>query len=272
MKTLLVTNDDGVTSPALIPLVRAMHRTPGVAVVNTLVPSGERSWISKSISRFNDVEVLERRPDEGDPTIMTASGTPADCANLGCHTVFPERPDLVVSGINVGLNHGMAFILGSGTVGAASEGAIAGIPAVAFSIGAEGDHGAFIELAHSQAGRAMWQATAEVAADIVATLIREGFPEQADVLNINFPRDVSLETPRVMTEIAQVSYDALFSRGENNNYRFDYSGLQERRSSTGPTDREVLADGKISITAIQLHRTVEVPAPLRGALLKAPHS
>ncbi len=277
MTTLLVTNDDGVDSPALLPLVRALGQIPSVDSVNALVPCRERSWISKSITRFGDIQVLERKTSAQEPPIWTASGTPADCANLGIHSVFPERPDLLVSGINIGLNHGMAFMLGSGTVGAATEGAIAGIPAVAFSIGAEGGHGAFVDTLHSEAGREVWRNAAEVAVDIVKSLLRVGFPERVDILNVNLPRGVSLATPRVFTEIAQVGYDALFSLRradgredelENRVYGFDYGGLKERRPSTGPSDREVLAAGKISISAIQFPRTVEVSDPLREALAK----
>ena len=266
--TLLVTNDDGVDSPALIPLVRALQQLPIVQGVNTLVPGGERSWISKSITRFGQVEVEERVGEDGDPRIMIASGTPADCANLGIHTIFPEQPDLVVTGVNVGLNHGMAFVLGSGTVGGASEGAIAGIPAIAFSLGDESGHGAFLKIARGEEGLEIWRSAAEVAGDIVASVLSEGFPDHVDVININFPLDVSLETPRVLTAIAGVGYDALFSHRGENTYRFDYRGLKERRPTQGPTDREVLAAGKISITAMQFSKSTEVSQSLREALIR----
>ena len=100
MTTILVTNDDGFESPALLPLLRALggeHRR-----VHALVPNGERSWIGKAVTRFDPIAVEARRLE--DVLIHTATGTPADCVNLGVHSVFEERPDLVVSGINVGLN------------------------------------------------------------------------------------------------------------------------------------------------------------------------
>ena len=92
-----------------------------------------------------------------------SSGTPADCANLGIHSVFDTRPDLVVSGINIGLNHGLAFVMGRGTVGAATEGVIAGLPAIAFSIGVRGGHDAFTPYARSVEGSELWLRCAEVA-------------------------------------------------------------------------------------------------------------
>jgi 5'/3'-nucleotidase SurE len=93
------------------------------------------------MSRFDDVEM--RVTDREGHSVYTLSGTPADCAAVGCYHVDFEgsgdgdssaRPDLVVSGINLGANFGTAFFLSSGTVGAALEGAIAGVPAVALSL------------------------------------------------------------------------------------------------------------------------------------------
>ena len=97
MSTLLVTNDDGVTSPALVPLIRALERIDGVERVNALVPDRERSWISKAISRFEDIRVEERKSEDDDPRIMTATGTPADCANLGIHRVFDHNSGDVIN-------------------------------------------------------------------------------------------------------------------------------------------------------------------------------
>src|SRR6185295_873690 len=97
-----------------------------------VVPHVERSWVGKSISRF-DVIRVEKGERDG-ISLYTATGTPADCASLAIHTLFPERPDLVVSGITLGLNFGLAFLLSSGTVGAAIEASIAGVPALAFSL------------------------------------------------------------------------------------------------------------------------------------------
>lgn len=265
MTTLLVTNDDGVTSPALIPLVQALDALPDVVRVNTLVPDRERSWISKSLSRFEDIHVAKREAQAGDPLIMTASGTPADCSNLGIHRVFDHKPDLVVSGVNVGLNHGLAFLMSSGTVGAASEGVVAGLPAIAFSVGVQGGHGSFAEHARSKAGEEIWRRCADAAADIVASLLAHGLPEDVDLLNVNFPKDVGPDTPRVVTEVARVGYDGLFSSEDAARYVFDYEGLKERAPSTLPTDQAVIRDGKISITPLRLPHA----APINEAWARA---
>lgn len=267
MTTLLVTNDDGVTSPALIPLVHALSALPEVARVNTLVPDRERSWISKSVSRFEDIHVAKREAQAGDPEIMTATGTPADCTNLGIHRVFDHKPGLVVSGVNVGLNHGLAFLMSSGTVGAASEGVVAGLPAIAFSVGVQGGHGSFVEHALSDEGAVIWQRCAEVAADIVAKVLEHGLPEGVDLLNVNFPSGVDRDTPRVVTDVARVGYDGLFSSTDGARYVFNYQGLKERAPSELPTDQAVLSDGKISITPLRLPHAAPIDPSWASALV-----
>ncbi len=267
MTTLLVTNDDGVTSPALVPLIDALSALPEVSRVNALVPDRERSWISKSISRFEDITIAERVAETGAPKIMTASGTPADCTNLGVHRVFDQKPDLVVSGINIGLNHGLAFLMSSGTVGAASEGVVAGLPAVAFSVGVQGGHGTWVEHALSDAGADIWKNAATVAADIVSTVLAHGLPGDIDLLNVNFPADVTLDTPRLVTEVARVGYDGLFSSQDGKRYVFKYEGLKERQPIRVPTDHEVLHDGKVSITPLRLPHATAIDAKLSAALV-----
>ncbi|HEX6254270.1 MAG TPA: 5'/3'-nucleotidase SurE [Euzebyales bacterium] len=131
---MLLTNDDGVDSPALVPLARTLAGRGDVTVV---VPDRQRSWIGKALSRTGEVALATTR--RGDVPITTCTGYPADATQLGVHQVCDERPDVLVSGINLGLNHGSAFPLSSGTVGAAIEGWITGVPAIAFSTGVDGD-------------------------------------------------------------------------------------------------------------------------------------
>lgn len=266
MTTLLVTNDDGVSSPALIPLIRALQGIAAVRRVHALVPDRERSWISKAVTRFEEVHVGQREAQPGDPPISTATGTPADCANLGIHRVFDGRPDLVVSGINVGLNHGLAFVLSSGTVGAAAEGVVAGLPAVAFSIGVQEDHASFVERARSDAGGELWRRSSAVAADIVASVLQHGLPEGVDLLNVNFPEQVNRHTPRVISEVARVGYDALFAQRGDRRYAYDYRGLKERQQGAAPTDLAVLRRGLISITPLRLPQAAPIDAELRNSL------
>ena len=126
---VLVTNDDGCDSPGLVPLMRELLAR---SEVSALVPEREYSWSSKTMSRFGEL-VLTARQRDGIP-FFTANGSPADCANLGIHKLKPSKPSLLVSGINIGANAGLAYLLSSGTIGAAVEGMLSGIPAVALSL------------------------------------------------------------------------------------------------------------------------------------------
>lgn len=261
MSFILVTNDDGVDSPALPALVRALEeRWP----VRAVVPSRERSWIGKAISRWKDIRVerVERQGVE----IHCVDGFPADCTQLGVHSLFEEKPDMVVSGINVGFNHGLAFFLSSGTVGAASEGWIAGLPAIAFSAGVSRGHNAWAKQAWSEDSGALWARMSAIAAEIVADVRGVGFPEEADLLTVNIPEASDLETPRVVTELAKVGYDSLFRRQSEGLYVHDFSGGFSRVPQLEGTDLESDGRGLVSITPVRLAHSVPLSAPVRRAL------
>ncbi len=122
---ILVTNDDGVYSSGLRSLANAMA-TLGEAVI--VAPDRNRSAVGHALT-------LERplRAEEIEPGIFAVDGTPTDCVNLGIHGLIMQRPDLVVSGINSGSNMG-DDITYSGTVSAAMEASLMGIPAIAVSL------------------------------------------------------------------------------------------------------------------------------------------
>lgn len=252
---ILVTNDDGAASPALVPLARALAAVDEVRVV---VPDRERSWIGKAITRHDPlaVDTVVRAGIE----IHAVSGYPADCVQLGVHSLFPQRPRLVVSGVNVGYNHGLAFLLSSGTVGAAVEGWIAGLPALAFSVGAlgPGPYREWAAWAWSEDSAAMWERAAAVAADITATVLAAGMPAQADVLTVNMPDTVDGAMPRRVTGLAKVGYDRLFSRSPDGTYAHDFGGGFRFDGHLAGTDVEAAADGVVAITPIRLPDSSEV--------------
>jgi len=258
---ILVTNDDGVDSPALPALVRALEeRWP----VRAVVPSRERSWIGKAISRWDDIRV--ERVERDGVEVHSVDGFPADCTQLGVHSLFDEKPDMVVSGINVGFNHGLAFFLSSGTVGAACEGWIAGLPAIAFSTGVSSGHDAWAKKAWSEASGPLWARLSTVAAEIVGDVRGVGFPKEADLLTVNIPEAAGLETPRVVTTLAKVGYDSLFRRQSEGLYVHDFSGGFSRVSELEGTDLETDRRGFVSITPVRLAHSAPLPEPARRAL------
>ena len=125
---ILVTNDDSFASPLFAMLVEFLKPLGTLSIV---VPKHEQSWRGKSITAHDPV-VIEEMDYFGNHAYSIV-GTPADATNWGIYHACSSKPDLVVSGINVGLNTGLSFMFSSGTVGACLEANIAGIPALAIS-------------------------------------------------------------------------------------------------------------------------------------------
>lgn len=124
---ILLSNDDGVNSPALIPTIEALEQ---VGEVFTVVPAHNKSWTSKSNTR--ELEKIEKKIVKiGCKSIITLDALPADCSNYGLY--LDEKPDLLISGANLGHNVGLSAYLSSGTVGAALEGLLAGVPSISVS-------------------------------------------------------------------------------------------------------------------------------------------
>ncbi len=125
---ILLTNDDSHDSPLFLLAIEILRELGDLSVV---VPAQEQSWKGKSMTRFGELYVdrIDLRGSAG----WSVSGTPADCVNLAIYNLMDVPPDIVVSGINIGLNTGLGFFMASGTLGACFEANIARIPAIALS-------------------------------------------------------------------------------------------------------------------------------------------
>ena len=131
---ILVTNDDGVQAPGLLALADALRALGEVTVA---APTDDQSGRGHSLTMVGPIYVDAVRLSNGMPaTALTA--TPATCVKIAVTRLMPHKPDLVVSGINPGYNGGMLAYV-SGTVGAAREAALLGIPAIAASIDSRGN-------------------------------------------------------------------------------------------------------------------------------------
>ncbi len=122
---ILVTNDDGVHSPGIIALFKAMKELGEAYIV---APDRERSAVGHALTLHRPLKVEQLREN-----VFSANGTPTDCVALAIHKILPRKPDLVASGINTGANLG-DDITYSGTVSAAMEGTILGVPSFAISL------------------------------------------------------------------------------------------------------------------------------------------
>lgn len=244
MTFILLTNDDGIDAPGLPVLARELGRLGHVEVV---VPDRERSWIGKAITRFDPITV--RRVEVEGITMHSTSGYPADCAQLGIHALFGRRPDLVVSGINIGYNHGSAYLQSSGTVGAVLEAGISDVPGIAFSAGeVDGDWPTWRAWADSPASLPMWERLAVVATEMTVTMLEHAL---FGTLNVGLPGDATAATPRRITSVAQVGYDKLFAEAEPGVYRHTFGGIVTENGDMTGTDIEAAVDGVISITPVE---------------------
>ncbi len=127
---ILVTNDDGITAPGIRHLIEVMNELGEVVVV---APEGAMSGQGHAITINNTLFLDEVKIDNGPQKEFKTNGTPVDCVKLAVDQVLPRKPDLLVSGINHGSNSSINIIY-SGTMSAAVEGGIEGIPSIGFSL------------------------------------------------------------------------------------------------------------------------------------------
>jgi 5'/3'-nucleotidase len=164
MPHILLTNDDGYQAEGIRALAAAFE---GFATVSIVAPSREQSGTAQSLTLRQPIvcnQIGERE--------WAIDGTPADCVIVALHKLLPEKPDMVISGINHGANLG-ENVYYSGTVGAAREGALHHIPSVAMSLCSKKD-------------KVNFENSARVARTAAEIILKEGLPDQV-LLNVNVP-------------------------------------------------------------------------------------
>ncbi len=127
---ILVTNDDGISAPGIRNLIAAMNRIGKVVVV---APEGAMSGQGHAITINNTLFLDRVTIDDGPQEEYKTNGTPVDCVKLALDQILPRKPDLLVSGINHGSNSSINIIY-SGTMSAAVEGGLEGVPSIGFSL------------------------------------------------------------------------------------------------------------------------------------------
>ena len=231
---ILVSNDDGYFSPGIMLLAERLGRFGEVIVV---APERDRSGASNSLTLDRPLTV--RRAANG---YHFVNGTPTDCVHLAVTGLLDRLPDLVVSGINLGANMGDDTIY-SGTVAAATEGYLLGIPSLAVSLASRA--GAHLETA------------ARVAVDLVERFARTA-PAQAVLLNVNVP-DVPLEALAgvEVTRLGKRHKAEPVMRIETPRGETAYwIGAAGDAQDAGPgTDFYAVAHGRVSLTPLQVDLT-----------------
>ncbi len=241
---VLLSNDDGIASVGLHAMRDALAARFEVIVA---APETEQSAMSHSLSLHRPLRLRAVEPGS-----FALDGTPADCVYVALHSdarVVPRRPDLVVSGINRGLNLGQDVFY-SGTVAAAREGALRGIPAIAIS-------------AHPMADLARVAAlTTRLACDLLAR------PAHASnvLLNVNVPKKWSgeIRATRIGSRIYEEVVD--FRRDPRGREYLWLGGPGVRHERNEGTDTDAYDDGAVSITPLVLDLTQSAHAELAAAL------
>jgi len=232
---ILLTNDDGIYSPGLQTLTRALSR---LGEVYTVAPDRERSATSHALTLHRPLLVEEILPRH-----FSVNGTPTDCVNLGVHGILPRVPDLVVAGINKGGNLG-DDVTYSGTVAAAMEGCLLGVPAFAISLVAEGNF--------------LFQVAADVGVRIARWILAHGLPRDT-LLNVNVPNLPESEIRGVrLTHLGRRIFrrENLKAQRDPRGRTFYWIGANSRSwQHQAGSDFQAVTEGWVSVTPLHLDLT-----------------
>jgi 5'-nucleotidase len=233
----LLTNDDGYLSPGLTALAKELDQLGRVYVV---APDRERSSISLALTLRRPL-----RAEKISRNVYAVDGTPADCVYIALRHILPGKPDLLISGMNLGGNLGCQDVSYSGTVAAALQGTFMGIPSIAVSlIGRNGRNG----------HRYDFEAAASLVKALVEVLLKKKLPSKT-FLNINIP-PFPVKGLKI-TRLGEKRYSPeLIKKKDPRGKAYFWIGVGHPRA-VGPknSDVQVVDRGWVSVTPLQIDRT-----------------
>jgi len=233
---ILVSNDDGIRSEGLLTLARALE---DIAEVWVVAPDRERSAVSHALSMGRSLR--RKKLQHLGPRFFAVNGTPTDCILLGATKILPERPHLIVSGINKGENLG-DDITYSGTVSAAIEGTILGIPSFAISLVAKKN----FDFTHASS----------FAVRLAKNILRHGLPRNT-FLNVNIPSKGKQPRSYKITRLGKRIYgDSVREKKDRWGKKFYLIGGNDPGyADTQDSDFKAIANNLVSITPLHLDWT-----------------
>ena len=239
---IMVTNDDGIAAPGIKALADALTQLGTVTVV---APDRERSAAGHSLTLHSPLRVFELRDGW-----YAVDGTPTDCVNMGIHSLLPQPPDLVVSGINHGGNMG-DDVTYSGTVAAAMEANLMGIPALAVSLATYGPSTHFTD-------------AAQIALQVARQIVQNGLPADT-FLNLNVPNlPLSDIKPIMVTRQGKRSFvGKIIDKTDPRGRKYYWIGSEEPSFLDDEgTDFHAVGTGHASLTPLHLdltnHRSLDI--------------
>ncbi len=235
---ILVTNDDGIYAPGIHALVKALSE---IGTIKVVAPLSEMSAVGHAITLSDPLRVKEIELD-GRFLGLAVNGTPADCVKLALSCLLESMPDIIVSGINAGSNTATNVIY-SGTVSAAAEGVIYGIPSIAVSL---------TSFTYKD-----FDYAAKVARHITGQVLLNGLPKRT-ILNVNVPAVPEAQIKGIRaTRQGKGRYEEEFDKRRDPQGRTYYwmAGKRVILDTEDDVDDIAISDNYVAVTPIQYDLT-----------------
>ena len=241
---ILIANDDGYLAPGLATLAAAVQ---GLGQIEVIAPEQNASGTSNALTLNRPLQVFEAGSSQ--PGVRFVNGTPSDCVHVALTGLLGYKPDLVLSGINQGANMGDDTLY-SGTVAAAMEGYLFGIPAIAFS--------------QTEKGWGHLDAAGRVVRGLVQRVLAQGLPAQPFLLNVNIPNRADADAlPLRVTRLGRRHASEPVIRQTNPRGEPIYwiGPAGDAREAGEGTDFHATSSGCVSITPLQVDLTDHARLP-----------
>lgn len=238
MKKILITNDDGIAAPGIKALTEVMHELGEIFII---APDSAQSGMGHAITINSTLELKHIPGFLGTENAYSCTGTPVDCVKMGIHELMKTKPNLCVSGVNHGSNSSINVIY-SGTMSAAVEGGIEGIPSIGFSLC---DYS--------------WDANFEnikpYIKKIALEVLEKGLPEGV-ILNVNFPKTDKIKGIKICRQ-AKAAWEEEFDKRTNPMGKEYYwlTGKFVNHDNGEDTDEWALSNDYISIVPVHFDLT-----------------
>ena len=245
---VLITNDDGIQAHGLHALREGLRGIDGIEV-HVVAPDSNRSATARSITTRSPLWVEEIEFDDGS-TGYSTDGTPVDCVRFAELGLIGERPELIVSGINHGSNLG-DDITYSGTVAAALEGIVLGIPAIAIS-----QQAATTEMDFRWGRGFDFSAAAAFAGELVRRVAEDPLPADT-LLNVNSPAGVpsGIEVTHLGKRLYNDEMKLVEEDPETGRHRYQIYGFEPSFEDESGSDLSAIANERISVTPVHFDLT-----------------
>ena len=236
--SILISNDDGIFAHGIYVLWESMSEIGETIVV---APNTEKSAVGHAITISDPIRIEEVKRSNGFKG-FSVNGTPADSVKIAVKSIMKNKPDIIISGINAGANVGQSLLY-SGTISAASEGTLLGIPSIAISLDALRD----MDFSTSKV----------VAKKIVNKVLEYGLPNET-LLNVNIPKDTEGGIKGYqITHQGAIYFKDNFEKREDPRGRIYYwmTGDVKDTDTKLESDGVAIKEGYVSITPLQLQMT-----------------